>query len=236
MIPYCRQVAIYASGNISPETPGASANAVLPVCYFAITFTPKKMQLAYTIISTPFRHPFTISGGRSKTVQRALVVCLRLGNFIGYGEAPEISYYNTTVEKMIHALERRRAFVEKFALIDPARYWHYLHHLFPEDPFLVCALDIAAWDLFGQMKGLPLYKVWKTDWIKTPVTDYTIGLGTQEEMIQKIKEKPWPVKTDSAVKAAFWPPVIKEHSPLTSEALVSVAQKIAPSCGGIKAP
>lgn len=151
------------------------------------------MQLEYYMVSTPFRYPFTISGGRSKKMQRALVVCLRLGKFTGFGEAPEISYYHTTVEKMMEALEKRRAFVEKFALIDPARYWHYLHHLFPKNPFLVCALDMAAWDLFGQMKGLPLYKVWKTDWVKAPVTDYTIGLGTQEEMLQKLQENPWPI-------------------------------------------
>ncbi|MFZ1801267.1 MAG: dipeptide epimerase, partial [Chitinophagaceae bacterium] len=101
------------------------------------------MQLEYFINDIPFKDPFTISGGRSKTSQRALVVGLTLGNFTGYGEAPEISYYNITVEKMIHDLERRKDFVEKFALIDPARYWHYLHHLYPANPFLVCALDMA---------------------------------------------------------------------------------------------
>lgn len=151
------------------------------------------MQLEYFINDIPFKHPFTISGGRSKTSQRALVVGLTLGNFTGYGEAPEISYYNITVEKMIHDLERRKDFVEKFALIDPARYWHYLHHLYPANPFLVCALDMAAWDLFGQMKGLPLYKIWNTEWKKTPLTDYTLGLAPIGEMIQKMQEKPWPV-------------------------------------------
>ncbi len=151
------------------------------------------MHLEYFINDISFKHPFTISGGRSKTSQRALVVGLTLGNFTGYGEAPEISYYDITVEKMIDDLVRRKDFVEKFALIDPERYWHYLHHLYPENPFLVCALDMAAWDLFGQMKGLPLYKIWKTDWLKTPPTDYTVGLAPIGEMIQKMKEKPWPV-------------------------------------------
>ncbi len=50
------------------------------------------------------------------------------------------------------------------------------------------------------------------------------------------KLKPRPVKTGAEVKEAFWPPVIRAHSPLTSVPLVSVAQKILPSCGGIKAP
>lgn len=151
------------------------------------------MRLEYFISDISFRHPFTISGDRSKTSQRSLVVGLTLGQFTGYGEAPEISYYNISIEKMIQDLERRRDFVEKFALIDPARYWHYLHHLYPENSFLVSALDMAAWDLFGQMKGLPLYKIWNTEWKKTPRTDYTIGLASIEKMVQKLKEKPWPV-------------------------------------------
>jgi len=76
-----------------------------------------------------------------------------LGNFTGFGEAPAIVYYDVTVEKMIEDLESKRAMVEKFALTDPARYWHYLHHLFPNNPFLVSALDMACWDLYGKMKG-----------------------------------------------------------------------------------
>jgi L-alanine-DL-glutamate epimerase-like enolase superfamily enzyme len=77
-------------------------------------------------------------------------------------------------------------------LIDPERYWHYLHHLFPGNSFLVCALDIAAWDIFGKLRQQPLYKFW-SDNFSVPLTDYTIGIDTIEKMIAKLKEKPWPV-------------------------------------------
>ncbi|MEO7048818.1 MAG: 4-alpha-glucanotransferase, partial [Ferruginibacter sp.] len=46
---------------------------------------------------------------------------------------------------------------------DPNHYWHYLHHLFPLNPFLVCALDMAAWDIYGKMKRKPLYELWGED-------------------------------------------------------------------------
>ena len=151
------------------------------------------MKLSYRSINLPFEYPFTISNGRTKTHQPALVVALELGPFVGFGEAPAIVYYNVTVEQMIADLEAKRAMVEKFALIEPERYWHYLHHLFPNDPFLVCALDMAAWDLFGKMKGKPLYALWNTQWENTPVTDYTIGIDTIEKMVAKMKAKPWPV-------------------------------------------
>jgi L-alanine-DL-glutamate epimerase-like enolase superfamily enzyme len=151
------------------------------------------MKVFYKPVNLPFQYPFTISGGRTKTHQPSLLAALQLGQLIGYGEAPAIPYYDITVEKMIDDVEKKKAFIEKFALTEPGRYWHYLHHLFPSNPFLVCALDMACWDLFGKMNGQPLYKLWNTPWQNTPVTDYTIGIDTIAAMVEKIKTKPWPV-------------------------------------------
>ncbi|MDQ2753368.1 MAG: dipeptide epimerase [Bacteroidota bacterium] len=151
------------------------------------------MKVDYKAISLPFQYPFTISGGRTKTHQPSLIVSLSLGNFTGYGEAPAITYYHITVEQMIDDLERNKKMVEKFALTEPERYWHYLHHLIPQNPFLVCALDIAGWDLMGKMKKQPLYKLWNTEWKNIPPTDYTIGLDTIESMVAKMKSHPSPI-------------------------------------------
>ena len=151
------------------------------------------MKVDYKAISLPFQYPFTISGGRTKTHQPSLLVSLSLGNVTGFGEAPAITYYNITVEQMIDDLEQNKKMIEKFALTEPERYWHYLHHLIPNNPFLVCALDIACWDLMGKMKKQPLYQLWKTEWTNVPPTDYTIGLDTVEKMIEKMQAKPWPI-------------------------------------------
>jgi L-alanine-DL-glutamate epimerase-like enolase superfamily enzyme len=111
----------------------------------------------------------------------------------GYGEAPAIAYYNIPVEKMIEDLEAKKTFIEKFAFTDPERYWHYLHHLLPNNPFLVCALDIAAWDIYGKLKGKKLYELWGGDITHNPVCDYTIGIDSIEKMVAKMKELPWPI-------------------------------------------
>ena len=150
------------------------------------------MKVRYAVSSLPFRYPFTISRG-TKTHQPALIVELEHMGVKGYGEAPAISYYNIPVEKMIEDLEAKKQFVEKFAFTEPARYWHYLHHLFPQNNFLVCALDIAAWDLYGKLRGQPLYKIWGYDFGKTPLCDYTIGIDTIEKMIEKMRSTPWPI-------------------------------------------
>src|SRR5687768_3930223 len=150
------------------------------------------MHIKYWPYNLKFRHPFTISKG-TKTHQPTLIIELEHRGLKGYGEAPAINYYNITVEKMISDLEAKKSFVEKFSFTEPERYWHYLHHLFPANPFLVCALDMAAWDLYGRLNRKKLYELWKGDISKNPLTDYTIGIDSIENMVAKMKEKPWPI-------------------------------------------
>jgi len=150
------------------------------------------LQVRYKKVELPFRYPFTISKG-TKTHQPSLIVELEHRGKRGYGEAPAIAYYNIPVEKMIEDLERKKIFVEKFAFTDPDRYWHYLHHLFPQNPFLVCALDIATWDMYGKLRGRPLLDLWGLKKETTPLCDYTIGIDSIDKMIEKMEEKPWPV-------------------------------------------
>jgi L-Ala-D/L-Glu epimerase len=150
------------------------------------------MKVRYSVSNLPFKYPFTISKG-TKTHQPSLIVELEHMGVKGYGEAPAINYYNIPVDKMIHDLEVRKQFVEKFAFTQPERYWHYLHHLFPQNNFLVCALDIAAWDLYGKLRNQPLYKLWGLSFDQAPLCDYTIGIDSIEKMIEKMNELPWPI-------------------------------------------
>ncbi len=150
------------------------------------------MKVSYRLYNLAFKHPFTISKG-TKTHQPTFIVELDYFGIKAYGEAPAISYYNISVEKMVEDLERKRPFLEKFSFADPERYWHYLHHLFPVNSFLVCALDMAGWDLYGKLNRKPLYKVWDLDTSNAPQTDYTIGIDSIETMVAKMKERPWPV-------------------------------------------
>jgi L-Ala-D/L-Glu epimerase len=150
------------------------------------------MKIRHIAYNLRFKHPFTISHG-TKTHQPIFVVSIEQFGITGYGEAPAISYYNIPVEKMIDDLEIRLPVIEKFAFTEPSRFWHFLHHLIPDNPFLVCALDIAAWDLYGKLQKKPLYACWKLNINEGPMTDYTIGIDTVEKMIQKMNDQPWPI-------------------------------------------
>lgn len=139
-----------------------------------------------------FQYPFTISKG-TKTHQPTLIVSLGLGNLTGYGEAPAITYYNITVEEMMASLEAKRPMIERYALTDPQRFWHFLHHLIPGQHFLTAALDIAGWDLFAKLRRQPLYSLLGIKREHRPMTDYTIGMDSIENMVAKLQAHPWPV-------------------------------------------
>ncbi len=150
------------------------------------------LRLLYRKENLPFRHPFTISKG-TKTEQSTLVIALGFGPGWGAGEAPAIDYYGVSVEDMEAVLLQNKAVIERYALQDPERFWHFLHHLIPGQNFLTAALDIAGWDLFAQLRRKPLYSLLGAPSWKTPATDYTIGIDTTEAMQARVQERPWPV-------------------------------------------
>jgi L-Ala-D/L-Glu epimerase len=150
------------------------------------------LQLRYFPFELEFEYPFTISKG-TKTHQPTLIVSLGLGNMTGYGEAPAIHYYQVTVPQMTELLDAKRPMIERYALTDPQRFWHFLHHLIPGQHFLTAALDIAGWDLFARMRRKPLHQLLGLPQPNGPLTDYTIGIDTIDKMVQKMEAQPWPL-------------------------------------------
>lgn len=150
------------------------------------------LTLKYRHNNLAFKHPFTISKG-TKTHQPSLLVELSFNGIKGYGEAPAISYYNISVEKMIADIEAQKSMLENFDFKEPHTFWNFINQLFPNNSFLVAALDIAAWDIYGKIQLQPLYKLWNTSQNNTPLSDYTIGIDSIEKMLQKIDEMPLPI-------------------------------------------
>lgn len=52
---------------------------------------------------------------------------------------------------------------------------------------------MAGWDIYGKLKRKQLHELWQLDTATAPLTDYTIAIDTVENMVIKMKEKPWPV-------------------------------------------
>lgn len=150
------------------------------------------MQLELYPFELKFRHTFTISR-KSKDVQPLLVVELRQDGHSGLGETADNSYYNMTVPRLMEAINEHRSVIEGYTLDTPEVLWEKLFPLFADNMFALCALDLAAHDLYAKMLGKKLYEVWGLDISQNPLTDYTIGIDTIDNMVNKLKEFPWPI-------------------------------------------
>ncbi|MBP6624300.1 MAG: dipeptide epimerase [Chitinophagaceae bacterium] len=150
------------------------------------------LQIKYKKVVSQFVYPFTTAHGM-KTQQEALFVALSMNGLTGIGEAPAIVYYDVTVESMIEELLGKVSMLERYSFTEPQRFWHFCHHLFPQNPFLVCALDLAYWDMYAKFKRKRIHELLGIAWKEGPLTDYTLGIASQEEMIKKMLENPWPI-------------------------------------------
>lgn len=151
------------------------------------------MKLYLHTYDLPLRHVFAISR-ESRTVQRTLIVELRDGNLAGFGEATaNPHYYHVSIEGMMEKLESLRPIIENHPLDSPEQFWADLQPHLAEMPFALCALDVAANDLYARRLNLPLYKVWGLSAEHIPISNYTIGIASIEEMVAKMEEMPWPL-------------------------------------------
>ncbi|WPP48269.1 dipeptide epimerase [Catalinimonas niigatensis] len=121
----------------------------------------------------------------------------------GLGETTANPYYGFTVEKMQEEIEGLREMIENFEINNiqegsglagkPETFWEYLFPHLQKSSFTLCALDMAAHDLYGKKLGKPLYQIWGLDPKKVPASNYTIGIDGIEKMVQKMKAMPWPL-------------------------------------------
>jgi len=150
------------------------------------------MELRLRAYDLKLKHTFRISR-KSIDFQPSLIVELRDGDFSGFGEATSNPYYNITIEILQNDIEQIRNLVEDTNNETPDEFWNKISPFLSNNPFALCALDNAYHDLYARKKGKKLYELWNYDISNNPLTNYTIGIGTIENMIAKMEELPWPI-------------------------------------------
>lgn len=154
------------------------------------------MQLTYQKFDLPLKHVFTISRG-SVAVQETLIVQLAEGGEFGYGEATTNPFYGATIENMSAAIEAVRPIVEQGSAAEPLPLIAAVAQALPASEyamFALSALDQAVHDLWGKLRGAPVYRLWGLSTERVPMSDYTLGIDTPEKMVAKLAEMPgWPI-------------------------------------------
>tara|TARA_R110002167_G_scaffold29977_2_gene99503 strand:- start:818 stop:1828 length:1011 start_codon:yes stop_codon:yes gene_type:complete len=149
------------------------------------------MQISLKKYVLPLKHTFSISR-ESHDYQDTLIVGLSIDGHTGYGESTSNDYYNITIESMISEIEAIRGELENYAFTTPESLHAFLSAKKLTN-FALCAIDLAAHDLYGKLLGKPLHQIWGTDISHYPITNYTIGIDSIEKMVAKMVETPWPI-------------------------------------------
>ncbi|MEO0531546.1 MAG: dipeptide epimerase, partial [Planctomycetota bacterium] len=148
------------------------------------------IEVATTPYKLPLKHVFTIARG-STTVRDTLIVSLSAGVHTGYGEATANSYYKATIPELTADIDRVRPIIERFTFDLPDSLIDGLIPLLADEltdrPFALCALDLAIHDLWGKLRGQPVWKLWGLNAANAPTSNYTIGIDTIPKMVEKAK-------------------------------------------------
>ncbi len=146
------------------------------------------MQLSYTPYFLKFKHPFGVSGHtRSQTL--SVFVKIEEDNFIGFGEACLPEYLGETEKETIQFFIQTQSILKNRNTSESVE--SILNDI--DQLSLWCnaakaAIDIALCDLYSK-KTKQSFCEWKgLEFKKEMPTSFTIGIDTEEKIIQKINE------------------------------------------------
>ncbi len=150
------------------------------------------MKLHYKVFDLYLNDTFKIAYDQ-RDIQKTLIVGLEHNGNMGFGEATASNYYQIDIVSIIETLEKNRHNIEKISFNSLEEFIENLTFFFQDNNFAMCALDVAAHDLYGKLNGVPIHQYWGLDTSIKPLTNYTIGMDELPKMIDKIKAFPWPV-------------------------------------------
>lgn len=127
--------------------------------------------------------PFRISRHVQYTAANVLVQITYEG-VTGIGEAAPSEHYGECRETVLAALTllSNELGEDPFALEDIFKRFNHVLRL---NPAAKAALDMALYDLVGKLLNVPVYKLLGLSADKTPLTSFTIGIDTPENMAKK---------------------------------------------------
>lgn len=143
-------------------------------------------KMRFKPYSLKMKHTFTVAA-HSRDTTPVILLELEYEGITGYGEASMPPYLGESQESV-------SAFLLKIDLsqfrspFETEEILHYIDSLSEKDTAAKAAVDIALHDIIGKILNQPLYKIWGLNPSKIPPTSFTIGIDTEEKIIEKVKE------------------------------------------------
>lgn len=144
------------------------------------------MQVFLHPLTLQLNEPFTISRD-SYTERATLIVELSHNGYHGYGEGSAHRYYQVTSEALLESAQALCPIINAYDFVDPEDFHQFLYPHLKDFPFLHCAFDNAAHDLYGKMRQQACHQLWGLSNRPLPKSSFTLSIAPIEQMIEKIK-------------------------------------------------
>jgi L-alanine-DL-glutamate epimerase-like enolase superfamily enzyme len=146
------------------------------------------MKITTEILSLATTHPFTIARGGSSSWRTVWVRLTDHDGIEGWGEAAPSRFYGETAETVLAAIEMLRPILENADPSIPQTVEDEMARTLRNNGSARAAISAAMHDLMGKRLGVPLHQMWGLDASRMPRTSFTIGLGNESELRQKVRE------------------------------------------------
>lgn len=146
----------------------------------------KGLSLSFKPYNLQLKHAFTLAGS-SRTTTPVMLIELSYQGITGYGEAsmpPYLGESHETAAQFLSSLDLDQ-FRDPFQMENILA---YVDGMGTGNYAAKASIDIALHDLVGKMMVQPWHKIWGFDAANTPNTSFTIGIDTQQMVIQKVRE------------------------------------------------
>jgi len=146
----------------------------------------ERMKLAFRSFEAKLRHPFAVSG-YTRTTTPIVLTEISYGGFVGYGEAAMPPYLGESQASVMAFLQKVNLsqFSNPFELDDILG---YVDSIAIYNTAAKASVDIALHDLVGKLIGQPWHAIWGYTASKVPVTTFTIGMASENEIREKTLE------------------------------------------------
>ena len=146
----------------------------------------ERMQLTFRSFEAKLRHPFAVSG-YTRTTTPIVLTEIAYGGFVGYGEAAMPPYLGESQASVLAFLQKVNLsqFSNPFELEDILG---YVDSIAINNTAAKASVDIALHDLVGKLIGQPWHAIWGYTASKVPVTTFTIGMASENEVREKTLE------------------------------------------------
>ncbi len=143
----------------------------------------KRMSLTFRSFNAQLKHPFTVSG-YTRTTTPIVLTEITYDGITGYGEAAMPPYLGESQASVMAFLEKvnLKQYSNPFEIEDILS---YIDNIAFNNTAAKASVDIALHDLIGKLMGQPLHSLWGYSASKVPVTSFTIGIDTEDEVRKK---------------------------------------------------